>query len=126
MIISLFHKHFFILLAMCFGFSFACNRAFGQATDIESSLAKYNQYNLQEKIYVHTDRSFYLCGEVLWFKAYVTNAANNHPLSLSKVVYIEVLNTEHQPVLQAKIASQQGSGNGSFFLRFLWHQVITN
>ena len=118
MILFPFRKYLFIILTICLGFTFADNQTFAQVTDIENSLAKYSQYNLQEKIYVHTDRSFYLCGEVLWFKAYVTNAANNRPLSLSKVVYIEVLNKEHQPVLQAKIASQQGSGSGSFFLPF--------
>jgi hypothetical protein len=78
--------------------------------------ANYNQSKLREKIYIHTDRSYYLCGEILWFKTYLTNAADNHPLSVSKVVYIEVLNKAHQPVLQAKIAIKDGTGSGSFDL----------
>jgi hypothetical protein len=72
--------------------------------------------HLQEKIYVHTDRNYYLCGEILWLKTYVTNAANNKPLSLSKVVYVEIINKLHQPVLQGKIAVENGSGSGSFAL----------
>ena len=75
--------------------------AFGQVSEIETSYAKYNQYNLQEKIYLHTDRSFYICGNILWFKAYVANASDsNKLLSVSKIMYVEVLNTQHQPVLQ--------------------------
>jgi hypothetical protein len=117
MIVTFLRKYLSILMA-CLGSTSAGTTTYGQATEIEKSFARYNEYNLQEKVYIHTDRSFYLCGEVLWLKAYVTNAADNHPLSLSKVVYVEVLNKEHQPVLQAKIASRQGSGNGSFFLPF--------
>ncbi len=118
MIVIFLRKYLLMILMVCAASTLAGTATYGQTTEIEKSFTKYNQYNLQEKIYVHTDRSFYLCGEVLWFKTYVTNASNNQPLSLSKVVYVEVLNKEHQPVLQAKIASQQGSGNGSFFLPF--------
>lgn len=87
-------------------------------SEIQNNFAKYQQYNLQEKIYVHTDRSAYICGEVLWFKAYIQSAATNKPLSLSKVVYVELLNTLHQPVLQCKAPVQNESGSGSFFLPF--------
>jgi len=116
MIVPVLHKYALVILLMCLGLTFASIKTSGQTTEIENSFTRYSQYNLQEKIYVHTDRSFYLCGEVLWFKAYVTNAFNNQPLSLSKVVYVDVLNTLHQPVLQGKIAVQNGSGNGSFFI----------
>src|SRR6185312_3597760 len=62
------------------------------------------------------DRNYYVCGEILWFKTYVTNASNNKPLSLSKVVYVEILNSRHEPVLQAKISLENGTGSGSFSL----------
>ncbi len=71
---------------------------------------------MSEKIFVHTDRSYYLCGDILWFKIYVANDADNQLLLVSKVAYIEVLNTMHQPVLQGKIAVEDGTGSGSFEL----------
>ena len=77
---------------------------FGQS-NIDKIVANFSDYtsnHLQEKVYVHTDRSYYLCGEILWFKTYVENASDNKPLSVSKVVYVEVINKMHQPVLQAK------------------------
>ena len=91
---------------------------FGQS-NIDKIVANFSDYtsnHLQEKVYVHTDRSYYLCGEILWFKTYVENASDNKPLSVSKLVYVEVINKMHQPVLQAKIALKNGSGNGSFQL----------
>jgi hypothetical protein len=71
---------------------------------------------IHEKVFVHTDRSYYVGGEILWFKTYVTNAANNQPISLSKVVYVEILNSRHEPVLQSKISVKNGTGSGSFSL----------
>ncbi len=96
-------------------------QSYGQSTgpaEIQISHASRNQLSLEEKIYVHTDRSFYLCGEVLWFKTYLTNAATNQPQPVSKIVYIDIINKKHQPVLQAKIAVDSGMGNGSFYLPF--------
>ena len=112
--LSVLFKHLIIILIGFLNFSLAT----GQIAEIQNSYTNYNRYNLQEKIFVHTDRSFYLCGDVLWFKAYLTNGANNQPLSLSKVTYIELLDKNHLPVFQGKIAMKDGSGSGSFFLPF--------
>lgn len=98
--------------------SLLSNTSFAQTNfdEMVSSIAAYNNHHLQEKVYLHTDRSYYLCGEILWFKAYVEDARNNQPLSVSKVVYAELLNSSHDPVLQAKIDIKNGNGNGSFAL----------
>ena len=95
-----------------------CTSAFAQSNldEMVNSIAAYNSHHLEEKVYLHTDRSYYLCGEILWFKAYVEDAKNNEPLSVSKVVYAELLNSSHDPVLQAKINVENGNGNGSFAL----------
>lgn len=103
----------FLFLGTCVASSFAQSN---QTEKLIAGFVNNISNHLHEKVYVHTDRSSYLCGEILWFKAYVTNAANNEPLSLSKVAYIEILNKEHQPVLQGKVAIESGSGNGSFTL----------
>ena len=112
------HKFLVVILIGFVSFYFTAVPTFGQIAEIRNSYALFNQNNLHEKIYVHTDRSSYLCGEILWFKAYLTDAANNQPLSLSKVIYVEVLNKLHQPVLQEKIAVSEGYGSGSVFLPF--------
>ena len=97
--------------------SCGCVMAQGQSLqEMVKALNVYSSNHLREKVYVHTDKSYYLCGEILWFKAYVENAINNHPLSVSKIVYVELLNKAHDPVMQAKIGIKEGSGNGSFDL----------
>lgn len=78
--------------------------------------SSYSEKALQEKLYMHVDKEFYLAGDIIWFKIYVTDASLHQPIAISKVAYVEVLNENNQPVLQAKIALQQGSGNGSIQL----------
>jgi hypothetical protein len=80
---------------------------------IQQQFDKYKDQYLEEKIFVHADRSFYVAGEIIWFKVYCTNENNSRRQHLSKVAYLEVLNQDQQPVLQAKIALKNGSGNGS-------------
>ena len=97
----------------------SCGWVMAQSQSLQEmvkALNAYSSHHLREKVYVHTDKSYYLCGEILWVKAYVENAINNHPLSVSKIVYVELLNKAHDPVMQAKIGIKEGSGNGSFDL----------
>ena len=91
----------------------------GQDPFLEKLTASLNQYESieqNEKIYLQSDKSFYISGEICWFKLYLVDASLHKPFSLSKVAYVELLNQDSKPVLQGKISMQQGIGNGSFFL----------
>ncbi len=94
--------------------------ASAQRTDdaIAQQFDAFRAQNLQEKLFVHTDKAFYVAGEIVWFKIYATDAQLQQPLDLSKVAYVELLNSEHKPVLQAKIAMNEATGNGSFQLPY--------
>ncbi|MDB5022612.1 MAG: hypothetical protein JWP78_367 [Mucilaginibacter sp.] len=85
---------------------------------LQNNFIAYQQSNLHEKIYVHTNKNGYLTGEILWFKIYNTDGSTNKVLDVSKVVYVELLDIKHNAVLQAKIAMGQGTGNGSFYIPF--------
>ena len=90
----------------------------GGLTDIGGKFKQYNEQHLQEKLYLHTDKSFYVCGEIIWFKLYNVDAYLNNPLSISKIAYVELLTEGQKPVLQAKIELTEGTGNGSLMLPF--------
>ncbi|MFD0750388.1 hypothetical protein ACFQZS_09565 [Mucilaginibacter calamicampi] len=83
---------------------------------ISQSFRQYNDHVLTEKVYVHTDRNFYMAGEIMWFKVYNVDAGTLHQLDISKVVYADVLDEANNAVLQAKIALDKGRGNGSFYI----------
>jgi hypothetical protein len=112
-------KRFFsLVLVLLLAMTCRINAQTDIATHLTGQLTKYSQQHFQEKIFVHTDKSFYVCGEIIWFKLYNTDAYLNRPAAISKVAYVELLSADHKQVLQAKIELQQGKGNGSFMLPF--------
>ena len=84
--------------------------------DVQQKFTSYNQTAVQEKLFVHTDKSFYLTGEILWLKIYNTDAAENKPLDVSKVAYVEIWDKQHNAVVQTKVQLKSGHGAGSVYL----------
>lgn len=76
----------------------------------------FSQNILHEKIYVHTDKNYYQTGEIIWFRIYNKNAEKLTSTGISKLAYVEIIDSVNKPVLQGKIRLVDGSGNGSFML----------
>ncbi len=93
---------------------------FSQAPSTVNALVQpfdsYRRQTLQEKLFVHTDQSFYLTGETTWFKIYYVDGSFHQPLDVSKVAYIELLDKDQKSVLQTKVTLGPGGGSGSLFL----------
>jgi hypothetical protein len=83
---------------------------------LEDQFNQYGRKVLQEKVYLHTDRNFYIAGDIIWFKLYNVDASLHQPLDLSKVAYIEIINAGNAAVSQAKVGLSDGKGNGSIDL----------
>jgi hypothetical protein len=79
-------------------------------------LQDHQQQTLQEKIFVHLDRPFYVSGETMWFSVYAMDGYLHQPVDVSSVAYIEVIDRQNQPVIQAKIKLEQGRGHGSVII----------
>ena len=54
-----------------------------------------NEYP-REKVVLHTDQQAYMEGETMWIKAFVVRASTLTPQPVSRVLYVELLNTEGQ------------------------------
>ncbi len=80
-----------------------------------ASVMAQDEAPYREHVYLHTDQETYLTGEYIWFSAYLTDSRRSFS-SLSKVLYVEVLNAGNSPVLQAKVMMNEGRGNGSLFI----------
>jgi len=87
-----------------------------RAQDLRQQFDAYQQQVMQEKLYAHTDKNYYVAGEICWFKIYNVDAFFNKPLGISKLAYIELLDKNNKPVLQAKVPLKDGDGNGSLQL----------
>ena len=84
--------------------------------DIRQKFAAFTDRSLQEKIYLHTDKNFYVAGDIMWFKIYCVDASFHKPVNFSKVAYVEVMDRTGKSLLQAKIALDSTGGAGSFYL----------
>ena len=84
--------------------------------DLQNKLASYASKHLQEKIYIHTDKSTYLNNELIWFKIYSLDGFYNTPINISTICYVEIINQKNEPVLQEKVSLTNGLGEGSFLL----------
>jgi hypothetical protein len=77
----------------------------------QQKFASFNRLHPQEKIFVHTDKNFYLVGELIWFKVY-----NNKYDTISKLCYVDVLDAGNRSVLTATISLKENEDNGSLLL----------
>jgi len=83
---------------------------------VQTKADTWRQLVLQEKLFVHTDKSFYLAGEVLWCRLYCVDGYTHRPQGVSKLAYVEILDADNRPVIQGKIRLDDGFGEGSFAL----------
>ena len=72
----------------------------------------FNRLNPQEKVYLHFDNTGYFKGERIYFKAYSIRTDTGAPSSISKVLYVELLNPIGDVVQTHKVKMENGVGYG--------------
>jgi hypothetical protein len=83
---------------------------------IVTSLQQWFDTHPQEKIYLHTDKPYYLVGDTIWFKAYLTTG-NKHQLSaISGAVYVDLINEGDSITKELKLPVTTGMAVGNFVL----------
>ena len=70
----------------------------------------------QEKVYLHTDKSYYVGGEYIWFSIYRTDAATHLPGVYSRFVYVELYNEREVLIDRLKVMERDGFFHGSLLL----------
>ncbi len=78
-----------------------------ELSSVPDSISLFFQQQLdafpQEKIHVQTDKSSYLSGERIWFRAHLVNAFSHRPIFISRYVYVEVINPVDDLVKRVKV-----------------------
>ncbi len=57
----------------------------------------------QEKIYLHTDKPYYITGENIFFRAHLIDALTHMPASVSRYVYVELIDPLDSAVIRLKV-----------------------
>lgn len=114
----------FIFTCILTSLLFIAFNSFGQTdsaflTRTINSLEKYSLANPVEKVYLHLDKTGYMPGDTIWFKAYVV-AGENHGLSaISNVLHVELLNEIDTVISRIALPLSSGIGWGDFALPVL-------
>ena len=85
-----------------------------EVDSIESEKAKFN--NLREKPWITTNKSFYYPGEPVWFHAKMLYHNSLMMDSLSKVLYVEVLDPTYKVIQRESYYIAEGAVSGGFIL----------
>jgi len=84
---------------------------------IEANLMNQLEVFPQEKVHLHTDRNFYVPGERIRFKAYVTDAFTHQYPTFSRYVYVELINERDSIVNRVMIRpTEENLFHGELFL----------
>ena len=84
---------------------------------VQNSILKQYEIFPQEKIHLHTDRTMYVPGEKIWFKAYVVDVFFHQPLIYSQYAYIELINSSDSLVHRVMVSRDENDMfHGNIFL----------
>lgn len=79
---------------------------------LAQKLVEYYARFPQEKIYVQTDKPYYLGGETIWFRAYLVKASGHKLSTLSKKVYVELANENDSVIKKILLNAADLKTNG--------------
>jgi TonB-dependent SusC/RagA subfamily outer membrane receptor len=85
-------------------------------TALLKKLDEFSSKYAQEKVYLHLDKPYYAIGDNIWFKAYIINSKTSLPSSLSKILYVELINEKDSVKKQLKLPMESGITAGDFKL----------
>jgi hypothetical protein len=115
--LSKFHLSLFLSFLL-FAFPFVL---YAQGSDSlkQRSLENYVQFHEESprgKIFLHFDRSNYLQGDTIWFKAYLWYGYDQILDTISGILHVDLLNAEGKIIKKKKLLIKNGTSFGEFSL----------
>ncbi len=83
------------------------------ANNLHKNLKEFERLFPLQKVYLHTDKDEYLCGEKIWFKAYVVNARTLQPDTMSKNLHVKFTSARGDLVSVLLLELNQGRAHGN-------------
>ncbi|WP_407404843.1 hypothetical protein [Chryseobacterium sp.] len=102
-------KNIFFLLLVT-----AVQPVFSQ-TKLEKAITNLEIYDVQEKVYLLTDKSQYVAGDPIWFKSFVFQGYNKS--AISTTLFVELYSADKKLIDSKTILLTNGEGNGDFKLK---------
>ena len=104
-----------IILFICTAFTFT-DEGKSLTEKILLQLEKYRLNTPQEKLYLHFDKPYYMAGETMWFKGYLFDGIQHNIDSISRVVYVDLVNETTGKIIANRVLKCEGSTHGDISL----------
>lgn len=88
----------------------------GTHTDVAEAINRFNSRYPREKVFLHFDNTAYYQNEIIWWKAYLLRTDNDSLGSLSRVLYVELVDPAGEVLETKKCFVEKGCANGEFLL----------
>jgi hypothetical protein len=85
-------------------------------TDLFIKENKYSNTLLQEKFFLHTNKTSYYSGEKIWFKAYVAMDINNKPFYKTSNLHVNLYNSNYKLIDHKMLFVKNGTTHGELEL----------
>ncbi|KAF2079524.1 hypothetical protein [Flavobacterium sharifuzzamanii] len=102
-------KQLLFLMLLFIQIDFACAQSLQNKNSFPDTSA-------QETIFIHSNTTTFLTGETLYFKLYCLNPLNNKVSAISKIAYVELIDSEKKSLQKNKIFLDKGIGTGDYFI----------
>lgn len=111
------------------------NTADRKAGSVAQALTDQLNVYPQEKIYLHTDKNHYVAGDTIWFRAYKVDAITHLPDTLSRYIYVELINPadsvikrvmvcDVDSVTPGQVVLGENIAGGNYTLRAYTHYML--
>ncbi len=87
-----------------------------KAGNISGKLETFNANHFDEKAYLHFDKPYYAAGDSMYFKAYVTTGEKHELSNQSRVLHVDLINTNAKIDQSIKLQLDSGIAWGDFAL----------
>ena len=75
-----------------------------------------NNIPMDETVFVHSNATTFVSGEKLFYKLYCLNASDNKPSAVSKVAYVELIDSDKKNIFKHKLFLENATAEGDFFI----------
>ncbi len=83
---------------------------------LNKKLSEYNLLYPAEKVYLHTDKTFYKPGDDIWIAGYLTDGITHQPSEISSVLYIELIDPKGSVFKKQMFKVKRGKCKAHFAL----------
>ena len=71
---------------------------------------------LDETVFIHANATTFVSGESLLYKIYCLKSSDKTPSIISKIAYVELVDSNKNSVFKAKVALESAYGQGDYFI----------